>query len=383
MRILHIVDGIPPYALGGTGRIVTEIACGQRKAGNEVAILSAAKSGTLQGSIDGVEILTITPKSERWAHWRSVFSVSRDWEVMKKIDTFKPNVVHAHTISRQMGYGWMPKLEKRGIKLIVTCHDVSHVAYGKVLGTEQALWWTELKRHKWSYNPFRNVLIRHFLKSADKILAVSDSLKTYLEKRGLRNVTTLHNGIDLEFWKPGVSKSEARIKLKLPQGTFLFLLAGRMGVDKGSTLISATLPNDAHLVLAGDRFSDEFAPVKDRMHVFYNQSADDMKLQYAASDVVLVPSRCMDCFPTVCLEAMALQKPVIATSWGGAKESVKAGETGWILDPLNTQLWSEKMAWCMTHRAELETFGKAGRKRMEEKFSLPVMLQKLEEIYRR
>ncbi len=238
------------------------------------------------------------------------------------------------------------------------------------------------QRHRWSWNPLRSVLIRYFLKSANKVLTVSDELKNYLEKRGLTNLQTLHNGIDLDFWKPSVSKFDARTTLKLPQEKFLFLLAGRMGVDKGSTLIAATLPKNADLVLAGDRFSDEFAPVKDRMHVFYNQSADDMKLQYAAADVVLVPSRCLDCFPTVCLEAMALERPVMATSWGGAKESVADGVTGWILDPMNEQMWREKMLWCTQNAAELPIIGVAARKRMTEHFGLPTMLQKLEAIYR-
>lgn len=382
MRILHIVDGIPPYTLGGTGRIVTEIARGQRKAGHDVAILSAAKPGTLPENIDGVTILTLEPQSERWAHWRSVFSVSRDREVLKKIDSFKPNVVHAHTISRQIGYGWMPAVKKCGIKLIVTCHDVSHVAYGKVQGIETNLWLSEAKRYRWSWNPLRHVLIKHFLKSANTILTVSDALRAYLEKRGLTNLQTLHNGIDLEFWKPNITKSDARTKLKLPQDKFLFLLAGRMGVDKGSTLIAATLPKNADLVLAGDRFSSEFTLVKNRMHVFYNQSANDMLLQYAATDVVLVPSRCLDCFPTVCLEAMALERPVIATSWGGAKESVQDGVTGWILDPLDEQAWREKMEWCMKNAVDLPAFGAAARKRMTERFGLPKMLDVLEEIYR-
>jgi len=382
MRILHIVDGIPPYALGGTGRIVTEIARGQKKIGHSVAILSAAKPGSLPESLDGVQLLTIKPKSERFAHYRAVFSVSREREVIKYIDAFKPDVIHAHTISRQIGYGWMPKAKKRGIKLIITCHDVSHVAYGKVLGTEKNLWLIEMRRHKWRWNPFRTVLIRYFLQSADKIFAVSDALREYLKKCGLQNVETMHNGIDLGFWKTGISKAEARQRLKLPADTFLFLLAGRMGVDKGSTLIAATLPKNADLVLAGDRFSEEFSPVKDRMHIFYNQTADEMKLQYAAADVVLVPSRCLDCFPTVCLEAMAMERPVIATSWGGARESVLDGTTGWILDPLNKQVWREKMEWCEKNSAELTTFGAVARERMSRHFGLLTMLDKLEVIYR-
>lgn len=380
MRILHLVDGIPPAALGGTGRIVSEIARGQAAMGHEVGILSAATAGTLPKSLDIVTLMTIEPRSERWAHWRCVFSSSLKRSVVQKINDFRPDVIHAHTISRQIGYRWMPTAKKQNITLIVTCHDVSHVAYGKVTGSETMLWLKEALRYRWLWNPLRTVLIKNYLKSADKIFAVSDALKEYLTKRGIRNVETMHNGIDLDFWKPTTTKSDARTKLQLPQDTFLFLLAGRMGVDKGSTLVAATFPKNAELVLAGDRFSDEFAPVKDRMHIFKNQNADEMKLQYAACDAVLVPSRCLDCFPTVCLEAMAMERPVLATSWGGAKESVQDGATGWILDPLNEQAWREKMEWCVQHKATLDQIGQAGRKRMAE-LSLRSMLEELGKIY--
>lgn len=381
MRILHIVDGIPPVSLGGTGRIVREIARGQAASGETVGILSAAKAGVLPKTEDNVHLFSIEPRSERWAHWRCVFSVPVSNDVLAVIDAFEPDVVHAHTISRQCGYRWMPELKKRGIKLIVTCHDVSHVAYGKVTGSEKHLWFTELLRHRWNWNPFRSMMIQKYLRSADRILAVSDALRVYLQKRGIENVIAVHNGIDLNFWKPELSKADARKKLNLPADKFLFLLAGRMGVDKGSTLIAATLPKNADLVLAGDRFSDEFAPIKDRIHIFHHQSADEMKVQYAAADVVLVPSRCLDCFPTVCLEAMAMERPVLATSWGGAKESVRDSVTGWILEPLNEDLWKSRMQWCMEHPIDLERFGQAGRKRMKECFGLEMMLDSLKTIY--
>ena len=175
MRILHIVDGIPPAVLVGTGRIVTEIARSQTKAGHDVAILSAATSGTLPDTLNGIKIFTIEPKSERWAHWRSVFSVSREKIIFQKIRSFQPDIVHAHTISRQIGYGWMPKMKRHGIRLIVTCHDVSHIAYGKIWPGKAPSWQQDLMRYRWSWNPFRHVLIRSFLKSANHILTVRDA----------------------------------------------------------------------------------------------------------------------------------------------------------------------------------------------------------------
>lgn len=274
----------------------------------------------------------------------------------------------------------MPKLG--AAKWILTCHDVSHVAYGKVTGGEKNLWLTEMRRHRWTWNPFRHRMIRYFIASAHRIIAVSDALREYLISRGFAtNITTIHNGIDLDFWAADTTKEAARAKLKLPTEGFFFLLAGRMGVDKGSTLIAATLPNNAHLILAGDRFSDEFAPVRDRLHTFHHQSAEQMKLHYSAADVILVPSRCLDCFPTVCLEAMAMKRPVIATSWGGAQEAVTEGVTGWILDPLNPDAWREKMLWCMSHPEKIAEAGKAGQERAHALFGSALMLKKLDAMY--
>ena len=381
MRILHVVDGIPPESLGGAGRIALEIASEQRKQGNETAILCAAPPTSLPETINGIRILTIPRLPDRFTHFRCVFSHSREREMLEKIQTFKPDVIHAHTISRQCGYRWMKSVKQGNIRLIVTCHDVSHVAYGKVRGTEKHLWFIEMLRYRWTWNPFRNVLIKRYLQNADAILAVSDALRDYLMRRDIPNVRTVHNGIDLNFWKPETTKTEARTKLGLPEHAFLFLLAGRMGYDKGSTLISATLPHDAGLILAGDNFSDEFAPVRNRMHIFKNQTAEQMKLQYAACDAVLVPSRCLDCFPTVCLEAMAMEKPVLATTMGGAKESVANGNTGWILDPWDENAWKNKMQWCIDHASELIAMGKNGRKRMEEEFTIERMAEQLMNIY--
>lgn len=379
MRILHLVDGIPPAVLGGTGRIATEVARGQTQAGDTVGILSAAKPGALPASIHGVQLLSIEPSSDRWAHWRCVLSRALTRRVVETINSFQPDVIHAHTISRQIGYGWMAHAKASGIRIVMTCHDVSHVAYGKVTGGEKHLWLTEAKRHGLTWNPLRHILIKRALRHADVIMTVSDALREYLTRRGIPNLRTVHNGIDTGYWKPEMSKEEARAALKLPQDAFLFLLTGRMGVDKGSTLIASALPKDAHLVLAGDRFS-EFGPVKDRSHIFLNQTADQMKLHYTAADVTLVPSRCLDCFPTVCLESMAMGCPVMATSWGGAKESVQHGITGWILNPLDADAWRTQMAWCIKNKTGLDTFGKAGRERMRT-FDLTAMLRKLKEAY--
>lgn len=374
-KILLITDGLPPDVLGGTGNIVMNLAEGLTQRGHEVATLSSSASPTNTN-----DHYQLRDRANRWAHYRSVFSGTRANEVLKIINKVKPNVIHAHTIANQIGYRWMNGARKCGIPVIMTAHDVMNVACGRVTGLERSLWVKDLLRCKWGWNPLRTIMIRHILNTHVKVFAVSDALRLFMEKHGLTNVETQHNGIDENVWQ-SMDQAEARANLSLPADACIFVLAGRLGFDKGTTLIAKTLPKNAHLILAGRANLAEFAAVKDRIHYFEHQDSTQMRQLYAASDAVLVPSRCLDCFPTICLEAMSCARPVLATTWGGAKESVVDGKTGWTIDPLDEHAWAQRMQWCCDHRADLKSMGEHARHHVTETFSLPSQLDALERIY--
>ncbi len=382
VRILHITDGIPPEILGGTGQIVWDTARMQRQRGHRTAIIAASEEPR-ERTEDGVAVMLIPKRSERWAHYRSVFSRTRQREVAMRIRRFAPDVVHAHSVSRQCGYRWMDDVRRTGIPCIHTAHDVADRACGKVTGFERWLWLRDLHRCKWLFNPLRAGRIRAYLSQCQRILCVSDALRAYLAAHGLQNLVTVHNGVDPAFWKPGASKSDVRHQLGLPAAAAIFLLAGRMGHAKGTELIAETLPHGMHLIVAGSGNIAPFKALAHRMHFFERQSPKQMRLLYSACDAVLVPSLCLDCFPTVCLEAMAMERPVIATSWGGAREAVAHTVTGWIIDPLHPLTWYRRMEWCSQHRDELEAMGKPGHRRIKEHFSLAQNVDRLLEIYRR
>lgn len=381
MRILQISDEVPQVELGGSGRIAWETSRGMAGRGHEVWLLTAANAGVLPSEAEGFRIVTLPRLPIRWAHYRSVFSVRRRREIEAIINTVRPDVIHAHGLAWQMGYGWIRHAEKLGIPCVYTAHGTMHVSYGKVTGRETRLGWSDLKRAKWMMNPLRNPLVRTALNRCSVILCVSDALRTYLERFGFRNMRTLHNGIDLDFWKPTMTKEKARQSLGLPEDTPLFLLAGRIGHDKGSTVIMRTLPAEAHLVVAGSVDASLFPLIQDRVHIFKNQPAEGMRALYAACDAALVPSVYLDPFPTVCLESMACGRPVVATAHGGSSEAVADGVTGWVLDPLNENALRERLAWCTKNVPAMQAMGPDCRRRAEELFSQTIFCDKLLHIY--
>lgn len=343
-------------------------------------ILCAATQPKKAQLPSGVEVQSLQKLPERWSHYRSVFGTKRAAEVAAAAEDFKPDIVHFHTVSRQLGYKWIALTAQKKIPIVATAHDVSHVACGKVTGFEKHLWLRDFTLYRWQWNPFRTFLIRRFFRSVHTTMCVSDALKDYLHRWQFERLTTVHNGISASFWQPQ-DKQAARSQLKLDPHAFYFLLAGRIGHDKGALTMIHCLPQNARLLLAGETAMELFAPIADRTDFLPKQTADQMRAVYAACDVAVVPSLCLDCFPTVCLEAMACAKPVIATSWGGAKESVADGITGWIIDPTDEPANAKRMQQCANEPATLELYGTAGRERFTAFFTVEKMAAAIQEAY--
>jgi glycosyltransferase involved in cell wall biosynthesis len=249
-----------------------------------------------------------------------------------------------------------------------------------MFGTEKSLVFRDLLRTGLGWNPLRNACIKMALRHCQHVLCVSDALRTALQRHGIKNLITFRNGIDTDFWKP-MPQGEARQSLQLPLDRPIVLLAGRVGIDKGSALVDALLPKNTLLLLAGEACVEDFVHCSDRLQYYPKQSPEQMRLLYAAADLALVPSICLDCLPTICLEAGACARPVIASTYGGAKEIVTNGTTGWVLNPHDRDTFRSRMEWCSEHRMELLSFGTAARKHIEENFSLKQYIMRLEAIY--
>ncbi len=60
---------------------------------------------------------------------------------------------------------------------------------------------------------------------------------------------------------------------------------------------------------------------------------DDMPSAYMLSTVVVSASTDPEGFGRVPVEAQAMGRPIIATDHGGAQETIRRGETGWLIPP--------------------------------------------------
>lgn len=87
----------------------------------------------------------------------------------------------------------------------------------------------------------------------------------------------------------------------------------------------------------------------------------------ARSSVVMVPSR-VDPFPLVTLEAMALEKPVIAFEVGGLSEQL--GDTGVLIDPFDTDAMGASIVNLLTDEDRRRRLGSESHARVKSLYDI-------------
>ena len=307
------------------------------------------------------------------------------------------DVVHTHTWYVSMA-GFLAK-KLYDIPFVLTTHSLEPLRAWKAeqLGTGYAMSsWME----------------RTAILDADAVVAVSSGTKEDILRAypvDPEKIHVIYNGIDLQQYQPTPDTSALvahGVDLNIPYVLFV----GRITRQKGVThLVDAIryLPPDVQVVLcAGAPDTPEIAAelqAKVAEARAYNPRVlwlDKMlgkqeAIQlYSHATVFCCPS-VYEPFGIINLEAMACETAVVASATGGIKEVVVDGETGYLVpfdqDPLTSfPLDPEKFARDLAAKlnvlladpARCKQFGKAGRKRAEEKFSWTSIADQTIALYR-
>jgi phosphatidylinositol alpha-1,6-mannosyltransferase len=94
-----------------------------------------------------------------------------------------------------------------------------------------------------------------------------------------------------------------------------------------------------------------------------------------AADVFAMPCRTRrfglepEALGIVTLEASAVGKPVVVGDSGGAEDTVRHGETGYLVDPYNPVAVGVRIAGLLTNPAQARELGEAGRAWVEQNWT--------------
>lgn len=106
----------------------------------------------------------------------------------------------------------------------------------------------------------------------------------------------------------------------------------------------------------------------------------DVTILYALFDVVVVPSL-WEGLPYVILEAMAMRKPVIASSIPGNAEVVVDGETGYLVPPGDARAMADAIRDLLNAPAKAASMGERGRGEVERRYTVERNIRSYERLY--
>ncbi len=222
--------------------------------------------------------------------------------------------------------------------------------------------------------------------ATDIEVAVSDFLlRTLARRTHARQLVRIHNGVDLDEYKPRALPS---------RDVFTIGWAGRMVWGKGVfELLAATAAvakeTPVQLVLAGDgpdraaiRRSVERLDLE--QDVIFTGTVLDMSSFWAQCDAAAFPTNgLIESFGLAAVEAMACGKPVVASRSGGLAEVVEDGRTGILVEPGDVQ----RIAAALRRYAHDESLraehGRQARADCERRFDIKIAARRYLALFER
>jgi glycosyltransferase involved in cell wall biosynthesis len=357
MKILMLADVFFPDTIGGAGRVVYHLALELGKRGHEIHIATRNDDGKWPS----YQVLAPNLFVHRF------FSLSKE-----SLGLFVREIKNSRLLVKQLA---------RKIKFDLVCTHQSLVAIGPLLLSEfkqiplvhyfHSPWHEELlvKKQDDSRKSSRKskavaLLMRRIEKRilfrAARVIVLSE----YMRDRALEihnypedRVVKIPGGVDLDHYRlPTEGKAAAKEVAKLPTNKTIFLtvrnLVPRMGLEAliESFSQSRVLKEKGLLLIGGRGFLEkhlnsqvESANLQNAVRFLGHIPEEDLPQFYQTSDFFVLPTRELEGFGLVILEAMASGTPVLGTPIGGIPEVIGLFEKRLIFDGTGWQDMRNKL----------------------------------------
>ncbi len=246
---------------------------------------------------------------------------------------------------------------------------------------------SRLKR--WIYS----AALRMTLPLVTRIICVSDAIRRAVvqdDPAAAGLAETVHNGVGrLSFQQP-VDQTRVRREFGLTDGPLLVTVA-RLTQPKGHgdliealALLRERFPH-LQCVCVGDgelrQPLEKLAAARGLSPMCrFVGSRDDVMNFYAAADMVVLPSH-SEGFPFVILEALAMGKPVIATSVNGVPEVIEHMKTGLLVKAHDVAGLAGAIQSLLDHPEQAMQLGNAGRAVVQAHFTADRMVEKTVTVF--
>jgi len=226
------------------------------------------------------------------------------------------------------------------------------------------------------------------------VIAVSDAVAEGIATWPGPEAVVIPNGVSVDVSPE--SAAAARLELGLGSDDVLIAHVGNIRPGKGhDILIDAAQdlllrrPELTIVSIGVEKRPGDLERVRKRASqtglenrlLFLGRRPDALSF-VAAADLFVNPSE-VEGLPLAVLEAMALERPVVATAAGGVPTIVVDGETGVLVEPGDPVALSQGIEQLLDDRDTSARLARNARELVEAQFGLGNMIEKTESIYRR
>lgn len=346
---------------GGQERRIMAELLGFRARGHTVGVIAPARARLFEEAAKH-ELVSETLSENRWAF---PFAVAR---TARWLRWFRADVVNTHS-SRD---GWIVGLAARLARTPL-------VIRSRHFDVPVANPW--LSRHVYA------TLADHLITTSPKVATDFRSLFKLSEDR----VTAIPTGVDVVKFSPAGSKASFDFP---PEATGpLVGIIGVIRYAKGHTVLFEAMKQlgagglSVRCVVVGDspgraRLEQRVGELGLSKRVLFVGQRDDVPDILRTLDVLAIPSL-HEAIPQVGLQALATKTPVVASNVGGIPSIIRPGKTGRLCTSNDAASLAAALRETLTDLAATQAMCERGRELVEREHTVEVMLDRLEEIYRR
>lgn len=370
MKIAFISLGFQPYHASGLDISGDRLVSGLLAAGHEVTVFAGQKAHIQESVHDArLEIVRIPLGSSDWIGFGR-----RAAERISKHPQF--DIVHFWDIH----FGWA----YHGYFVGSLQHSFTQriASLGKLSPAQAPRF---LYRYAY-YSIARRFAEIPSINRAHGLLAGSETtrdefLKDY--KLSPLKVMLARHGIDTNIYHPGPDRSETRRRMGLPENRPIILFASFITPRKGLEYLVEALPqiNPAPVLVVAGQWRDQNYRAK-ILHLMEPYQEQICEIGYAAdsempglfrmADIYVSPSL-LEGFGLPVAEALACETPVVAVNAGAVAEVMGPG--GILVPGRNGSALADAISSLLHDADRRYILGQAGRRHIEENFSLDTMLR--------
>jgi glycosyltransferase involved in cell wall biosynthesis len=203
-------------------------------------------------------------------------------------------------------------------------------------------------------------------------------------------VRVIPNGVDVERFHPRWVDPALRGALGLEPEQPVVGIVAALRPEKNHELflqtaakVHAQVPQARFLVIGDGPRRAALEAMRDELAlgdvVRFLGTRSDVPALLALLDVLLLTSH-MEANPVSILEAMASETPVVATRVGSVPETVRHGQTGYLVEPGDAEAMAEDVLRLLAEPHVAAAMGRAGREEVLARWSVAAMVDGYQEL---